>query len=294
MKRILYIFVTLLSLTSCRKEQELIQPSNATVNFIYREASTKTLEVDEGWISNCNIFVYDQSGDLVESAYSGSGAIPSLSLNCRGDESYKFYCICNTGNITGIGLFSRETGLVNYQYSVSDYEDIIDVNGAVPMTGSTLPIRIADGMEIHINLTSCVALITIRVDDRGLAESTYEISSIRLKNSPKKVGLFSSSAAATASDCIATGDRAGYGDILRFNNGLGVGFYMFENAQGVLLPSNTDCHTKFFAAGSPYEDVCSYIELSGYYNGAWSANPAFGSFTYRFYLGGDPTSDLSV
>lgn len=294
MKNHLYIIAALFLALSCQPGAEPEGGSRATVNFIYGESATKTLAVDDVLISNCNIFVYNQSGALVESAYSGSGAVPSLSLLCAGGETYKFYCVCNTGDITGIGLFSRETALVNYQYSVADYDDIIDGNGAVPMTGSTPPLFIADGMNVHITLTRCVALISLRLDDTALVESTIEITSIRMRNTPRKVGLFQSSAVQSAFDRSASGDRASAGELAAVNNGGAVEFYMLENDQGELLPSNTVCQTKWFEDGSVYEDICSYMELEGTYDNQGSSNPRHGTFTYRFYLGENETTDFSV
>ena len=69
---------------------------------------------------------------------------------------------------------------------------------------------------------------------------------------------------------------------------------MLENDQGELLPSNAACQTKWFEDGSIYEDICSYIELEGTYDNQVSSTPRHGTFTYRFYLGENETTDFSV
>ena len=294
MKRSLYLIAAILMLAACGKEPDWKREDTATVHFTYGECATKSLDVDDSHISNCNILVYDTSGHLVASAYSASGAVPSLILTCGGGAVCKFYCICNIGDITGIGLFCNESALWNYQYTVSDYDDIIDGNGAVPMTGSTPAMAVTDGMDIHIDLTRCVTLLSISLDDTALVESTIVITSIKLRNAPRKVGLFDSSAATSASDCTATGDYATSQELSALNNGGSVHFYMFENDQGVLLPANTACQTKWFEDGSIYEDICSYVELEGTYDNQISATPRHGTFTYRFYLGENVTTDFSV
>lgn len=293
MKRILY-YATLLLLLGCQEITPRRIQDGVTVNFIYSERPTKSLDVDDGTISNCNIFVYDTNGDLVESVYSESGAVPSLSLMDAAGLSYRFYCVCNIGDITGNTIFSRETALANYQYSVSDYTGIINSSGTVPMTGRTPYLVISDGMDIQISLTRCVALVTIWIDDRNLENASIQINSITVRNVPLKVGLYGSSAAASPADCTPIGDTADNYELTRFNDGYEINFYLFENNQGVLLPANDDCHTKFFSDGSPYENICSYIELTGYYDNPSSADPRYGNFTYRFYLGGDSDSDFSV
>ena len=294
MKRLLLIITAAIALCCCQREQESDGRQMTTVNFVLGTPSSKRPEVDENLISNCNIMVYDVSGQLVASQYSASGPVTSLSFSCTIGMQYRFYCVCNIGDITANPAFAAESGLAGYQYSVDSYSGIIDSFGAVPMTGCTCLMTISRGMTIAIDLVRCVALVTIRVDESGLENSTMNITGIQLKNAPGKVGLFSSSAIASASERTEGNDSADQAQLGTFNSGDAIGFYMFENDQGELLPGNTSCRTKFFAEGSRYEDICSYIELDGEYDDTASANPRHGHFTYRFYLGGNPTTDFSV
>ncbi|MBP5504645.1 MAG: DUF4906 domain-containing protein [Bacteroidales bacterium] len=294
MKRILQYLTLALLLSCCQSRDHLGDRPLSTVYFVFDTVASRSLVVNDEHISNCCIMVYDQLGDLVASSYNNSGVIPSLSFACDADKYYKFYCVCNIGDITGTSAFRRETYLANYQYSVGNYTDIIDSNGAVPMSGSSSSLQVSDGMNVYIDLTRCVALVTIRIDESGLQNASLEIESLRLKNVPTKVGLFSTSAADTASDCASNGDYANTIELAAFNSGESLGFYMFENCQGNLLPYNHTCAGKYFSSGNIYEDICSYVELTGYYDDPSGANPRYGDFTYRFYLGGDNTSDFSL
>lgn len=294
MKRLLQYLSLALLLCCCQSPEELAIREQSTVYFVFDTLASRTLVVNDEHISNCCIMVYDQTGTLVASSYNSGGVIPSMSLACNDDEFYTFYCVCNIGNITSVAAFRNESSLAAYKYSVVNYSDIIDSNGAVPMSGSSSLMQVTDGMNIYINLTRCVALVTVRLDDSALNNASVRIESVTLKNVPKKVSLFSTSAAGSASDCSLSGDYANSVELAAINGGESIGFYMFENCQGNLLPNNHICQGKLFATGDPRARVCSYIEMTGFYNDRNSANRRYGDFTYRFYLGGDNTSDFSL
>ena len=280
-------------LAGCRIEQEPLS-EDTTIRFLLTESATKSLVVNDTHISNCNILVYDMQGRLIASGYRGNGPVSTMNLTYRPGESYRFYCVCNIGDITSDSRIATESGLQNYQYTISDFSQIIDVNGAVPMSGHTNPLVITSGMTVYIDLTRCVALITIRIDDSNLHYSTININSVALKNVPERVDLFRSSAVGSAWECSPNGDSAAAQELAAFNSGSPIGFYMFENNQGELLPYNTTCSGKVFSSGSIYEELCSYVELQGTYDDPLSGNPRHGTFTYRFYIGGNETTDFSV
>ena len=283
-----------LTLCCCQKQKDYDGQALPTVHFVYGSSDVKTLSVNENYISDCNIMVYDFNGRLVASQYCSSGPVASLSFSCAPGSAHKFYCVCNIGNITDNPAFVTESGLAGYCYSVTAYNGIINEFGAVAMSGCTTVMSVTDGMNIVIDLTRCVALVTVRIDDSGLEHSEIDITSVQLKNSPGKVSLFGSSAISSASERTLGNDSADSSELITFNSGDPIGFYMFENDQGELLPQNDNCSGKVFSHGSIYESICSYIELTGNYDDRKSDNPRHGSFTYRFYLGGNPTTDFSV
>ncbi len=294
MKKLFYILCAACLMASCIPAPAVSENDMSTVYFEFDSVAVKSLAVADDYISNCNILVYDTAGHLATCAYSATGGVGWMQLDCTAGSTYKFYCVCNIGDITGNPLFTNESYLEGYQYSVDSYSDIVDAEGAVPMTGHTGLINITDGMCIHIDLTRCVALVSISIDDSGLQNSEISIHSVTVRNAPCSVGLFSSSGSGNPGDFSSTGDSADTMELSTFNSGSEIGFYMFENCQGVLLPSNDSCRSKYFADGSEYEQLCSYIELEGYYNDTASSNPRRGDFTYRFYLGGDTETDFSV
>ena len=247
MKRYLQYIVLIALLAGCQMRENYEAGNLTTVYFVFEPIAGKSLTVNESHISNCNIMVYDSNGNLVTGSYNASGIVPSVSFAARDNLTYRFYCVCNIGDITSAQQFAHESGLANYQYSVQDYSDIIDENGAVPMTGRSAYLSVNDGMNVNIDLTRCVALVTLRIDDSNLDNATLTINSVKLKNVPKKVGLFSTSAAESYADCASMGDSASSMEIAAFNSGESVGFYMFENCQGVLLPGNSTCSGKVFS-----------------------------------------------
>ncbi len=292
MKNTLSLLFLLLSLlTGCERDGK---GKSAIVYFSIVQAAVKSLGVDDSTISDCNILVYDASGILQESAYSSTGAVPYLKMNLKSGELYRFYCVCNIGDISDRGDFERESALEQYQYSIDDWSGIVPASGCVPMSGRTDLMSVSDGMNIHLYLTRCVALVTIRIDDDGLLDSEIRVESIALRNTPLEVGIFGQSAAESTSQISSGGDCAAADELTTFNNGEAVGFYLLENCQGELLPGNTSCQRKFFESGSSYADLCTYVELQGKLDATTGANPRHGTFTYRFYLGENSTSDFSV
>ncbi len=292
MKKTLLLLALLALLgTGCQREGKTL---GATVYFSFAQAAVKSLEVDDNTISDCNILVYDAAGMLQESAYCSTGAVPSLKMNLKSGELYRFYCVCNIGDICDLGDFERESTLLQYHYGIDDWRAIVSGSGCVPMSGNTGLMSVSDGMNISINLTRCVALVTIRIDGSGLSDSDIRVESIALRNTPLEVGLFNQSAPENSSQLCLGGDCAAEGELATFNNGEAVGFYMLENCQGDLLPGITSCRQKYFESGSRYENLCTYVELQGSLDAPSGANPRHGTFTYRFYLGENATTNFSV
>ena len=160
------------------------------------------------------------------------------------------------------------------------------------MTFSVGPIFITDGMEIPVSLVRCVSEINLSLDMSCLMDASVTITSARLKNVPKRVGLFTDKSPSAPSHCASDGCAASPEMTEFLNCGESITLRCFENRQGVLLPSNYDQRTKSFPANSPYGEICPYLELQGLYEDV--AAQRSGTFTYRFYLGEDCTSDFTL
>lgn len=292
MKKIVCFILSAAALAACGRSDTITHDS-VTVFFRLDNPPTKGLAVDADCISDCCVMAYDRNGNLVVGEYCPDGALTSMSFQFARGAEYIFYYVCNIGDITHNTDFARESNLSSYQYRISDYSEIVNNAGAVPMSGRSEYIPVRDGTDVSISLTRCVALISIQIDDSALRNSSMTINSMKIKNTPSKVALFEDSRAGSEEECFSDGDRADSGDIVLLNNGGEVSFYMFENDQGELLPGNTSDGTKYFEDGSPNADMCSFVEFSGNYlsrNGTITT----GTFTYRFYLGGNTTSDFTV
>ncbi len=292
MKKLVCFILIMAAIAACGRKDNLPNDS-VTVFFRLDNTLTKGLAVDADCISDCCVMAYDRNGNLVTGEYCPDGPLTSMSHQFARGAEYIFYYVCNIGDITHNAEFTRESNLASYQYRISDYSEIVNGAGAVPMSGHSGYIPVSDGVDVEIGLTRCVALISIQIDDSALRNASMTINSMKIKNTPSKVALFEDSRAGSDGDCFTDGDRADSGDIVLLNNGGEVSFYMFENDQGVLLPDNHSDSTKYFEEGSDNEEKCSYIEFSGdYYSDRGMILK--GGFTYRFYLGGNQTSDFSV
>ena len=292
MKKLVCFILSAAALAACGRDTPLPQES-VTVFFRLDNTPTKGLAVDADCISDCCVMAYDRNGNLVVGEYCPDGPLTSMSYQFARGAEYIFYYVCNIGDITHNTEFARESNLSSYQYRISDYSEIVNSDGAVPMSGHSGYIPVRDGVDVEIGLTRCVALISIQIDDSALRNASMTINSMKIKNTPSKVALFEDSRAGSQEECFSNGDRADSAEIALLNNGGEVSFYMFENDQGELLPENTSDGTKYFDDGSPNADMCSFVEFSGNYlsrNGAITT----GTFTYRFYLGGNTTTDFTV
>ncbi|MBQ1169091.1 MAG: hypothetical protein II143_08305, partial [Bacteroidales bacterium] len=102
MKKLFFLaFLALLFCGCSHHDLSVAEHGDATVYFRYDSATTKTLQVNDTQISNCNIMMYDAQGQLVASSYCPTGKVTTMSLTSAIGRSYKFYCVCNIGDITG-------------------------------------------------------------------------------------------------------------------------------------------------------------------------------------------------
>ncbi|HNY05850.1 MAG TPA: DUF4906 domain-containing protein [Candidatus Egerieousia sp.] len=280
------------AVSGCTKESDnesikRTDDNNAVVNvsfFLPQAAWTKVLSVSPTQVSNVNVYVCNTQGQVVKNQYL-TGTL-SLSVPIQKGAVYNIYAIANAGK----EMILKDTSeILNSTFNVSSASALADASGGVIMSGKAGPIVLSDGISVPITLTRGIAKVILKGDKSSLNSGvTIGISSATLKNVPKSVKLFKISKAASASE-VMEGDLISGSDLADFFSG-GITFYMFENMQGTLLPSNTDQTQKVWPYGSAYSNICSYIQL----NASYASSKHSGNLLYRFYLGKDMTTNFDV
>ena len=261
--------------------------NNAVVNvsfFLPKASWTKVLGVSPAQVSNVNVYVCNAEGQVVKSQYL-IGSL-SLSVPIQKGAAYNIYAIANAGK----EMILKDTSeILNSTFNVSSASALADASGGVIMSGKAGPIVLSDGIFVPITLTRGIAKVILKGDKSSLNSGvTIGISSATLKNVPKSVKLFKAGKAASASE-VMEGDMIAGSDLANFFSD-GITFYMFENMQGTLLPSNTDQTQKVWPNGNAYSNICSYIQL----NASYASSKHSGHLLYRFYLGKDMTTNFDV
>lgn len=244
---------------------------------------TAAANVDDRLLEDVNVYVVDELGDLVYHKY------------CRGDLDFKFevyenmlyiiYAVANAGKELKVEYAEDIEDLV---LSIPDISYIKSGEGAVLMSGKSLPQRLRTGTSVPLYLTRCVAKVCLRGDFSALnSDVDIDVKSVRLKNVPSEISLF-------GENRIKSSSASMNGDALYnlSSEGLegGIVFYQFENLQGTLQPENTTQQEKVWPQGSLYSGICSYVEMEA----AYSSPRKQGTILYRFYLGKDMFSNYDV
>ena len=208
------------------------------------EDVTKSTEMNDAMVSDINIFLYDKNGQLTDCGYTTHH---NISLTVREKEEYIIYALANIGNITSdISLF-EEDGIKQYCHTISDYEDIVNSSGGIPMSYCSSDYRqISSGDEIQIVLKRFISCINIRLDKSQLQNvSDFNVKSITLKNVPGVMNFFKSSKAETAAEILPQGETKEESRLSSIYD-TGVSFYTLENMQGTLLSNNLKQSSKVF------------------------------------------------
>lgn len=279
------------AITGCTKSEEtsVLGANDAGENinisfFLPKKAWTKLLNVSPIQVSDVNIYVCGENGDVVRCKYL-SGTY-SMSVPIQQGAKYFLYAIANAGK----AIVLKDTAAIeNYSWGVSAASGLADASGGVVMSGKTGLISLSDGAFVPITLTRGVAKITLRGDKSSLnAGVKIDIKSAAIKNIPKSVRLFKNNRAADV-ESVMDGDVISGSDLNNFFT-TGITFYMFENMQGTLMPANTDQTKKVWPDNNLYSKICSHIEL----NAAYMSGTQKGTLLYRFYLGKDMTGNFDV
>ena len=283
--------ITILSLlplfaVSCLQERFIEPGSEARVQVGFSldsfSLSRSSSASSESGILTVQLFVVDSDGDIVDEVFqNGSSA---LSFRGRTGEKYHLYAFAN--NPSRIEGLETEDEILEWEYRT-------DLSGhfpsGFPMAGFK-ECTIGEG-SIEIELVRLVSKVLLSLDKSEMnLHGTFTLNSVKLHNCPSRLKPFVQGQKAQNVSDVGDGDLASSGDLSKLNAGESVCFYILENMQGNLLPSNSDPWEKIPSNLSSEDGLCTYLEASGTY-----ISPGYnGSDSYRMYLGKDNVQNFDL
>ena len=238
----------------------------------------------EDGILTLQLFVVDSDGDIVHEAFQNGSA--ALSFRGRVGEKYRLYAFANSPS--RIGGLETEDDILGWVYST-------DLSGHFP---SGFPMAGIREYKVSEEDTGCTiemvrlvskVLLTLDKSEMNL-HGAFTLNSVKLHNCPSRLKPFAQNQKALDASDVGDGDLASADDLAKLNAGESVSFYILENMQGDLLPSNTDPWEKIPSNLTSAEGLCTYLEASGSY-----ISPGYnGSDSYRMYLGKDNIKNFDL
>lgn len=290
------------------------------MGIVGMEDATRSIlpeETIETKVSQVTLASYDSDGFLTDARYYQSG-FSSMKLYVRNEGAGNVYALVNMGDMTK-EFPDDEKDVASVRFDVVSYEEVAKVG--IPMSGVLK--NLEDGASGGvIPVDRLFAKICVRILHKGLDDAeegkTYVHNmcnlSLFVRQANRRLLPFASrgSKALTNRDVM---DESDYNPDMNdpdayqgslSGNALGPGpgyfqdttfvFYVPENMQGRLLPSNKDPFGKVYEnirdiGGKTYSDICTYVEFNAWKEGSQGYQ---GSVMYRYYLGADNVSDFNV
>ncbi len=244
--------------------------------------TTKGVPVNEGLLSDLNIYIYNSYGDL---QYHSFNKGLSFTMNMWSNMKYECRLVANAGiDLGAISLKDLEA-----KTFTAAGGSVSGPSGQVLMSGAASGITTQNCSSITVPMTRCVARINVRADISRLTNTSITFSGVYLHDVTNFTGIFGTSKAVSASQTVYDGDSV-TGSSLSGLTTSGVDLYCFQNAQGVLLPGNSSPSLKVLDNIPYYTGLCTYLELVGQYEGP----DKHGTVCYRMFLGGDAYRDFSL
>lgn len=296
-RRLLGKFLTLvligLLINSCMVSEYSEATADVTISIKDCSLSTKAELPDEEKISDINIMIFDEYGNLEKNTYQRGGQ-QSFNMTLLKGTRYSFYACVNFGYEVKV---NTEEELKNLEYHLA-YPD--EYREGIPMAAVSRNVLITKDCIINLEAERLMARISLKMDRSRLSENVrMDVIGVRIGNCPKKVRPFIDSHVKNEDECFRVGFR--YDDISchplnqNSSNGLSneLSLYMLENMQGLFSPEGPASHQeKVFKETDHRRLICSYIELElEYIYGDMASIEQ--PLIYRFYLG-DGLNSLDV
>ena len=271
----------------------------------------------ESKITGVSLASYSAEGKLLDARYYEDG-IPSMELwvDTRGGST--LYALVNMGDMTE-RFPTDEKNVEKIKYVLESFDEVSKTG--IPMCGIRKNVS-HEELPVVIDVERLFAKVRVRIlhtklSGSGTGPYAYNLCnrSLYMRQANSVLSPFGEGGSRAVrkgdimnvSDYIADmNDRNAYeGSLPAAQLGPGPGyfqdttfvFYLPENNQGVLLPENDSPAGKVYdniaqIGGIPYGDLCTYVEFNALRSD--NGNGYYGDLTYRFYLGGDNTSDFSL
>ena len=282
------------SLTSCSSDDNILDKLHTveirlTNNIMQSKASLP----DEEMISDVNLMIFDENGNLEKHFYDDTGSL-SLSTRLLKGVRYSFLACVNIGYKVCIDRYEDKEKVEFYLAYPDEYKK------GIPMSACLEDVIITEDCVIEIQLERLMACITIRMDRSKLSDGVrMEVIGVRIGNCPKKVKVFSHSRIENGDDCFKVGFRHDDIDCIPLNKAdlqdlsESINLYMLENMQGRFsMEDIAEDEEKVLVENDPRRETSSYIELEleySYQELASGKQPLI----YRFYLG-DNLNSLNI
>ena len=295
-KRILTVFAAIsvltLSFSSCTTAlAEETYPDNGTSTDTSRlrlqiqgnDGTKSSISPDEDEIFTICVMAYREDDGILVAVQNGTSP-EDIDM----ELAHGRYNIYITANMDGFNAPAKEKELPAAVYEV---ESLSKISKALPMCWKGKAELVSgQNTTIQARLSRLVSKTGLKID-MGTIKG-LEIKSVRLCQGAGKIWPFmdGGSRIKNPSDAM-DGDYASEDDIDELMAGETIWLYATENCQGILLPENTDPWDKTPDNIGDSAELCTYIELTGEWNGTASYH---GSVTYRFFLGENATSDFNV
>lgn len=244
----------------------------------------------ENAMRNMALFQFTPDGTLYRSYY-----YPSLggriSVQGRSGTGYTFLGLMNMGDMTGD--YPVGTSRSEVERLVLHHQARPDMQSGCPMSCTDASMTMSSrGGVLSMVFTRLVARYDFRLDCSRLRHGSFEITSLDLRQAPVTATPLLPQSRATSRDEVQDGDYATASNLSALRSGRSVPFYVLENAQGTLLPGNTDPWSKVPSQLGSLGGLCTYIEMKGTYTD--SSGGLRAAHTYRMYLGDDSTTNFDV
>lgn len=287
MKQFIYIIAAIWIFTVCSCSQtepgDIIPDESHILLTAYVEEKGTTKGdvpvVDENGISDLNIFLFNENGQLAYSRYFHEIS-EGMSVPFARKNSYSLYAIANAGDLSGNPGTLNTTAISRLVWHLEDISGLQDTEGCIPMAGKIDQRGFEDGENVTVPLRRMYAKFRLIADKSMLDESveTFEIYKVVLRNLNRNISYFTRSKSGSAGDILPAGTAAEGAELQKLHS-TGIDFYIPENAHGNLLPGNID--EKTHIPPEPYNNLCTYVELHVKYRNEEHYNE---NLIYRYYL----------
>lgn len=251
----------------------------------------------EDGIRSADIFIYcgeQLQNDLTQHmSFSGQGVKTcTRTVALTVGKTYDLLVIANGSPGSAPSTLDNAISQLSYEASgISSFN-----SAGIPMSGRKRFYVTPTSQNVEVPLVRLVSKVNFSVRTSQLEHGSIVFSSIAVRQMNKSCPFF---ADGRAGDRTCDGDLASSADLASINSspdGYSTSFYLLENLQGDILAGNTDPEAKIpdritAAGGKPAR--CTYLELTGRYNGSSGALKSE-NLTARLFLGGDACSNFDI